>query len=92
MEHASSIYLHIINGDAGPAGEFMARLALHLGHDSERYPMSLAELAELSLFSKGQGWLTEYYAVDLVRAAVFGSLEPWRPDQVERLMSMIARH
>lgn len=90
MEHASSIYLHIINGDAGAAGELMARLALHLGHDAQLYPVEVAEVAELRLLSKEQGWLTEHYAVEMLRAAVFGSFEPWRPDQVERLASMVA--
>lgn len=92
MDHASSIYLHIINGEAGTAGELMARLALHLGHDATRYPLEVAEIAQLRLISKEKGWLTEHYAAEMLRAAVFGSFEPWRPDQAERLKSMLARH
>lgn len=92
MDHASSIYLHIINGEAGTAGELMARLALHLGHDAQRYPLEVAEIAQLRLISKEKGWLTEHYAAEMLRAAVFGSFEPWRPDQAECLKSMLARH
>lgn len=92
MEHASSIYLHIINGEAGAAGELMARLALHLGHDPHLYPMEIADVTRLRLVSMEKGWLTEYYAVEMFRSAIFRTFEPWRPDQVERLATMIARH
>lgn len=92
MDHASSIYLHIINGEAGAVGELMARLALHLGYDAKLYPLEVAEIAQLRLISKEKGWLTEHYAAEMLRAAVFGSFEPWRPDQAERLKSMLARH
>lgn len=92
MRHASDIYLHIINGDAGSAGELMARLALHLGHDPLHYPMDLAEITRARLISNRGGWLTEHYAADMLRAAIFGEFEPWRPDQVERLETMLARH
>lgn len=92
MDHASSIYLHIINGEAGAAGELMARLALHLGYDAQLYPMEIADIARLRLVSMEKGWLTEHYAVEMLRSAVFCSFEPWRPDQVEHLASMIARH
>lgn len=92
MDHASSIYLHIVNGEAGAAGELMARLALHLGHDANLYPMEVADIARLRLVSMEKGWLTEHYAVEMLRSAVFCSFERWRPDQVERLASMIARH
>ena len=92
MDHASDIYLHIICGEAGAASELMARLALHLGHDATLYPLEVAEVAKLRLISKERGWLTEHYAAEMLRAAVFGSFEPWRPDQVERLALMLARH
>lgn len=92
MDHASSIYLHIINGEAGAAGELMARLALHLGHDAQSYPLEVTEVAQLRLISKEKGWLTEHYAAEMLRAAVFGSFQPWSPDEVERLASMLARH
>lgn len=92
MDHASSIYLHIINGEAGAAGELMARLALHLGYDAKLYPMEVADVARLRLINMQTTWLNEHYVVEMLRAAVFLSFEPWRPDQVERLASMIARH
>jgi hypothetical protein len=44
-----------------------------------------------SIYQEG-GWLTEHYAVEMLRAAVFGSFEPWRSDQAEMLASMLARH
>lgn len=92
MDHASSIYLHIINGEAGAAGELMARLALHLGYDAKLYPMEVADIAALRLINMETSWLNEHYVVEMLRSAVFRSFEPWRPDQVERLASMIARH
>lgn len=55
MDHASSIYLHLINGEAGAAGELMARLALHLGYDAKLYPMEVADVARLRLVGMEKG-------------------------------------
>jgi hypothetical protein len=92
MHHASDIYLHIINGEAGAAGELMARLALHLGCDAKLYPLEVGDIARVRLVTDKRGWLNEHYVAEMVRAAVFGEFEPWRPDQVERLKSMLSRH
>ncbi|MYM37464.1 hypothetical protein GTP38_24365 [Duganella sp. FT94W] len=80
-------YLHIITGGAGDAAPLMARIALHLAHDSSAYPINLIDLKTLKNFCspKESSGLNEFFVSEFLRSAMMEGVRNWTDHEIGRL-------
>lgn len=87
MNLQNLFFEHIVEGGAEKDRCLLARVALHLGYDSDAYPVSLSEITNAgqlprNLMAYG---LSEMLLGEYLRSAAAQAIKPWSPEEVARL-------
>lgn len=87
MNLQNLFFEHIVEGGAGKDRPLLARIALHLGYDSDAYPVALSEIkkaGQLPRDLRAYG-LSEMALGEYLRSVAAQAAKPWSPEEVERL-------
>ncbi|USX22878.1 hypothetical protein NHH82_12250 [Oxalobacteraceae bacterium OTU3REALA1] len=90
----NEFYLHITKYQAGDATPLLATIALHIGYDSKKYPLSLEEIKKIGRLpaSPGSCGQNEFFVIEYLRANMMEGTQPWKEDQIRKLEFLARMH
>lgn len=92
MQLQPEFFLHVTSEVAGGAGPLLAKMALSL-ESRAGLQVSLASIKRINDFRRDPSYcgLNEFFAVELVRAAIMGDLAPWDDEEIAQLLAVASR-